>query len=54
MICPNLNDKTVKQQFTELVNAVGEVAAYDIWNQNNGNAIDKAPNGAESKLFSDL
>ena len=30
MICPNLNDKTVKQQFTELVNAVGEVQSYDI------------------------
>lgn len=54
MICPNLNNKKVKKEFEELVSAVGEVAAYDIWNQNNGNSIDKAPNGAESKLFSDL
>lgn len=54
IICPNLSNPQVKQEFDELVNAVGEVAAYDIWSQNNGNSIDKAPNGAESKLFSDL
>ena len=47
-MCPNLNNPQVKQEFEELVNAVGEVAAYDIWSKNNGNAIDKAPNGAES------
>lgn len=53
-MCPNLNNPQVKQEFEELVNAVGEVAAYDIWSKNNGNAIDKAPNGAESQLFNEL
>ena len=52
--CPNLSNKQVAQQFQELVDVVGEVSAYDIWSQNEGNAIDRAPNGAPSKLFSDL
>ena len=52
--CPNLSNKQVAQQFQELVDVVGEVAAYDIWSQNEGNAIDRAPNGAPSKLFTDL
>lgn len=54
VICPNFNNKEVKQQFDELVANVGENAAYVIWSENNGNSIDKAPNGAESNLFSDL
>ena len=54
IICPNFNNKEVKQQFDELVAATSEQAAYHIWSQNNGNAIDRAPNGAPSKLFSDL
>ena len=54
IICPNLNNKEVAQQFQELVDVVGEVAAYDIWSQNEGNPIDRAPNGAPSKLFTDL
>lgn len=54
IICPNLNNKEVAQQFQELVDVVGEVAAYDIWSKNEGNAIDRAPNGAPSKLFTDL
>ena len=54
IICPNLNDKQVKSEFEELVNAVGEVAAYDIWSQNNGNGIDKTPNGESSILFKSL
>ena len=29
-------------------------AAYDIWDQNQGNPIDKAPNGSESILFKSL
>jgi len=28
IVCPNLNDKTVAAQFNELVQAVGEDAAY--------------------------
>lgn len=52
--CPNFSDPKVKQEFDELVDAVGENAAYYLWDQNNGYGLDKAPNGAESKLFSDL
>lgn len=51
MICPNINDPQVKAQFDELVQAVGKTAAYDIWNQNNGNPIDLAPDGAKSQVF---
>ena len=54
IICPNFNNKEVKQQFDELVAATSEQAAYHIWSQNEGNAIDRAPNGAPSKLFADL
>ena len=54
IICPNFNNKEVKQQFDELVAATSEQAAYHIWSQNEGNAIDRAPNGAPSKLFTDL
>ena len=54
IICPNFKNKEVKQQFDEIVAATSEQAAYHIWSQNNGNAIDRAPNGAPSKLFADL
>lgn len=52
--CPNLSNPQVKQEFTELVQAVGEDAAYFLWDKNNGYHLDKAPNGADSKLFNDL
>lgn len=54
IICPNLKNKEVAREFEELKNATSEAAAYHIWSQNNGNSIDKAPNGEPSKLFSDL
>lgn len=54
IICPNLNNKKVKSQFNELVEATSENAAYHIWSHNDGNSIDRAPNGARSELFSDL
>lgn len=54
IICPNFNNPDVAREFEELKNATSEKAAYAIWSLNNGNAIDKAPNGAESKLFKDL
>ena len=54
IVCPNLNDKTVAAQFNELVQAVGEDAAYQIWSLNNGNDIEKAPNGEPSILFAQL
>ena len=53
-MCPNISNPAVAREFNELKAAVGKKAAYAIWSLNNGNAIDKAPNGAESKLFSDL
>lgn len=52
--CPNLNNKEVAAEFNELVAVTSEIAAYQIWSRNNGNGIDKAPNGEPSKLFSDL
>lgn len=48
--CPNKN----LPEWKELVRVLGENEAYYIWDQNNGYGLDKAPNGAESKLFSDL
>lgn len=54
IICPNLNNPDVAREFNEIKNATSEAAAYHIWSLNNGNAIDKAPNGAQSKLFQDL
>ena len=48
--CPNKN----LPEWKELVEAVGENSAYYLWDQNNGYGLDKAPNGAESKLFVDL
>ena len=53
-ICPNLHNKQVKQEFDELVNLFGEEIAYYIWDENNGNSLDKAPNGASSVLFQSL
>ena len=47
-ICPNLSNPDVAREFNELKEATSEKAAYAIWSLNNGNAIDKAPNGAES------
>lgn len=54
IICPNFSNPEVAREFEELKNATSEAAAYHIWSLNNGNTIDKAPNGAESKLFTDL
>ena len=43
IICPNLKNKEVKQQFDELVAATSEQAAYHIWSQNEGLPIDYTP-----------
>lgn len=48
--CPNKN----LPEWKELVEVVGENKAYYLWDQNKGNGLDKAPNGEDSKLFSDL
>ena len=49
IFCPNFSNKQVKQEFDELVQAVGEDMAYLLWDRNNGYALDKAPNGADSR-----
>ena len=54
IFCPNFSNKQVKQEFDELVQAVGEDMAYLLWDRNNGYALDKAPNGADSRLFKAL
>lgn len=53
-ICPNLSDPKVKAEFEELVDALGEVQAYAVWDQNGGYSLDKAPNGEPSILFETL
>ena len=52
--CPNLSNKQVKREFEELTNLFGEDMAYFLWNKNNGYSLDKALNGANSKLFLSL
>ena len=47
--CPNKN----LPEWQELEQLVPDLA-YTIWDLNNGNGIDKAPNGAESILFKSL
>lgn len=55
MQCLNINNKEVKAALDELTAVLGSYdAAYYIISENNGYAIDQAPNGAQSKLFSDL
>lgn len=54
IICPNFSDKNVLKEFNELKELVGEIGAYHIWNENNGNPIDQTKDGKPSKLFSDL
>lgn len=52
--CPNLANPEVKQEFDELISVLGEKAAYAAWALNDGNMIDRAPNGAPSILFQSL
>lgn len=54
IICPNFSNKNVLKEFNELKELVGEIGAYHIWNENNGNPIDQTKDGKPSKLFSDL
>jgi hypothetical protein len=49
--CPNLSNPQIKQEFEELISAVGENKAYYLWDKNQGYSIDRAPDGAPSKLF---
>lgn len=55
MQCLNLSNKEVKAAVDELTQVLGdEDAAYYVISENNGYAIDKAPNGEPSELFSAL
>lgn len=55
MQCLNTSNKQVKAELEELTQALGSYdAAYYVMSENNGYSLDKAPNGAESKLFKDL
>jgi hypothetical protein len=48
--CPNKASK----EFREMKDIFGEDTAYFLWMRNGGNHLEKAPNGADSKLFNDL
>ena len=48
--CPNKKSK----EFQEMSGIFGEDKAYFLWMRNKGNHLEKAPNGADSKLFRDL
>lgn len=54
MICPNLSNPQIRQDFQELQLAVGEDLAYFLWHKNNGYHLDKTFEGKDSKLFKDL
>lgn len=55
MQCLNRNNKEIRAALDEVTKVLGnEDAAYYVISENNGYAIDQAPNGAQSKLFSDL
>ena len=52
MQCLNLKNKEVKAAVDELTTVLGsEDAAYYIVSENNGYAIDQAPDGAQSTVF---
>lgn len=54
IICPLMSNPDVARDFNELKDATSSRAAYNIWSLNNGNMIDKAPNGEPSILFDAL
>ena len=54
IICPLMSNPEVAREFNELKDATTSRAAYAIWSLNNGNMIDKAPNGEPSILFDAL
>lgn len=55
MQCLNVKNKEVAALLNEYAKILGsEDAAYYVLSENNGYGLDKAPNGADSKLFSDL
>jgi hypothetical protein len=56
MICALDNKPEVRAEIQSLADKIGEdyATARIIYENNNGYSLDKAPNGAESKLYKDL
>jgi len=54
IICPLMSNPDVAREFNEIKDATTEKTAYNVWSKNNGNGIDKAPNGEPSILFAAL
>lgn len=52
--CPLLSNPQVAKDFNQMKEAVGSTAAYNMWSKNNGNSVEKAPNGQPSLLFQDI
>jgi len=52
--CPNLSNPQVKKDFNSIVGAVGNSAAYALWDKNNGNPMHMDPDGNPSTLFQQL
>jgi hypothetical protein len=45
MICPNLTNSTIRKQFNNLVDVVGEDFAYYLWDKNNGLPLSQQTTG---------
>lgn len=52
--CPNLNNKNIKAEFEELVDAVGEDLAYLAWHRSEGEGLGNHPGLADSEAFKTL
>lgn len=50
LFCPNKNSK----EYKEMASIFGDNVTYYLWNANNGNPLDMAPNGAVSSCFQSL
>lgn len=49
--CPNLNNKNIKAEFEELVDALGEDLAYLTWHRSEGEGLGNHPGLADSEAF---
>jgi len=52
--CPNLSNPQVKKEFNHMINAIGETLSYGLYEKNNNNTLQYAPNGNPSKLYESL
>lgn len=51
--CPNLNNKNIKKEFEELVDALGEDLAYYIWDKTEGEGLGNHPGLSDSSEFTE-